>query len=378
MNKLTTLLIAIIAYTLTACADHEHGDNHTDTDKHDSHDGEIVISPEQAKTSGITTETIKAAPFSAAMLVGGQIMPSQGLEQTIAATADGIVRFANTQIAEGTAIASGQAIATISARNLQNGDPQAKAKAEYEAAKAEYERAKPLVADQIISQKEFSQIRMAFETARIAYEAQAKNASPSGIAIASPMGGYVKSLLVRQGEYVSMGQPIAIVTNNRRLQLRADVPVSDMQQLSAIGSANFQIAGSNRVYSLSNMHGKLLSYGRSIDDGSTFIPVTFEFDNIGDIVSGAYAEVWLLSKQQTSTLSIPIDALTEAQGHTYIYIKVAKDVYTKREVTTGGTDGKRIEIKSGLKTGEQVVVSGAYAVRLASAQTAIPAHNHNH
>ena len=378
MNKLTTLLIAIVAYTLTACAGHEHSDNHTDTDKHESHDGEIVISPEQAKTSGITTEAIKAAPFSSAMLVGGQIMPSQGLEQTIAATADGIVRFANTQIAEGTAVGSGQAIATISARNLQNGDPQAKAKAEYEAAKAEYERAKPLAADQIISQKEFSQIRMAYETARIAYEAQAKNASPSGITIASPMGGYVKSLLVKQGEYVSMGQPIAIVTNNRRLQLRADVPVSDMQQISALGSANFRIAGSNRVYSISNMHGKLLSYGRSTQDGSAFVPVTFEFDNIGDIVSGAYAEVWLLSKQQTSTLSVPIDALTEAQGHTYIYIKVAKDVYTKREVTTGGTDGKRIEIKSGLKAGEQVVVSGAYAVRLASASTAIPAHNHNH
>lgn len=377
MNKLIALLMAAtIAFTLMGCGNHEHKDIHPNT--HNSHTDEIIITPEQAKASGISTEIAKPTPFSSAILVGGQILPSQGYEQTIVASANGIVRFINGSIAEGVAIKQGQAIANVSARNLQNGDPHAKAKAEYEAAKAEYDRAKPLVAEQIISQKEFSQIRMAYETARIAYEAVANNASPSGITISSPMSGYIKSLMVRQGEYVSTGQPIAIVTNNQRLQLRVDVPINYQQRLSAIGSANFRIAGSDRVYSLSTMHGRLLSYGKSMAEGAAFVPATFEFDNIGDIVSGAYAEVWLLSKQQASTISVPATALTEEQGHTYVYIKVATDAYSKREVTTGGTDGKRIEIRSGLKQGDCVVTTGAYAVRLASAQAAIPAHSHNH
>ena len=46
-------------------------------------------------------------------------------------------------------------IATVSAKDLQDGDPTEKARAEYEAAKAEYERAQKLVEERIISQKDF-------------------------------------------------------------------------------------------------------------------------------------------------------------------------------------------------------------------------------
>ena len=210
MNKLYMLLMMIAAFAFASCGSHNH-DDHKPGEEHaegehgheHEHEGEIVINEKQAKEAGITIETVAAAPFRAAILVSGQIVASQGDEQTIAATSNGIVKYVNASITEGTSVKAGQTIASVSAKNIQDGDPMAKAKAAYEVAKSEYERAKALVGDKIISQKEFGQIKMQYETARVAYEAQAKNSTAAGISVSSPMSGYIKTLLVAQGEYVA-------------------------------------------------------------------------------------------------------------------------------------------------------------------------------
>lgn len=80
--------------------------------------------------------------------------------------------------------------------------PCARAKIAYETALKEYERAKGLVADQIISAKEFEQVRLRYENARTTYEAQAADMTASGVRVTSPISGYVTSGLVGQGDYV--------------------------------------------------------------------------------------------------------------------------------------------------------------------------------
>lgn len=87
----------------------------------------------------------------------------------------------------------GSTIVTISAKNLYEGDPVAKAKIAYETALKEYQRAEGLVKDKIISAKEFEQTRMKYENARTAYEAQAANVTVSGVKVTSPISGYVKT-----------------------------------------------------------------------------------------------------------------------------------------------------------------------------------------
>lgn len=384
MRKTIFFFMSVVAVSITGCGGHDghgHSSDESESGKevgsHGNH-GEIVFTRHQAEEAGLETETVRTAPFRAVMPVTGQILSGQGDGQAVAATSDGIVTFANASIAEGMAVRAGQTIATVSAKNIQNGDPAAKTKAAYEAARSEYERAKALVDDKIISQKELAQIKMQYETARVAYEAQAKSVTGAGIAISSPSGGYIKSLLVRQGEYVQTGQTIAILTQSRRLQLRADAHSTDVQRLAGVTGANFRMAGSDRVYCLDDMHGRLLSYGRSVSDGSPYIAVTFEFDNVGDIVAGAFADVWLLCRERADVVSVPVSALTDEQGTKFVYLQVEPEAYVRREVRTGQTDGRRIEITSGLKAGDKVVTEGAGMLRLASLQAAIPAHTHNH
>lgn len=77
--------------------------------------------------------------------------------------------------------------------------------------------------NKIVSDKDFAQAEQNYENARISYEALAKNHSAIGQNITAPIAGYVKSILVNEGDYVTIGQPLVSVTQNRRLFLRAEV-----------------------------------------------------------------------------------------------------------------------------------------------------------
>ena len=370
---------------LCCCGEHSHDNDHTDESGHKEetghghdHAGEISFTKEQAKAAGLAIETVTPSTFHTVIRTSGQIVAPQGEEQTVVATASGILTYYRGSIAEGMAVKAGEAIASVSAKHLQDGDPAVNARAAFETAEREYQRASRLVADKIISAKEYEQAKLNYETARNAYHAQAASMTTRGIAISSGMSGYVKQLLVAQGEYVTVGQPIAVVTRDRRLQLKAFVPESEYGSLRTISSANF-ISPSDRnvLHSLASLNGRLVSYGRSLSDNGAFVPAVFEFDNVGDILPGSYVEVFLIGAERPNAITIPLPAITEEQGLHFVYVQEHDEDYVKRQVTLGDSDGLRRVVISGLKPGEKVVAKGAYNVKLASMSTEIP-HGHSH
>lgn len=361
--------------------DHEHEGHDHEAEIHaeekTAHSDEIVLTPEKAKAAGVEAEVIHPGTFREVIQAGGQILSAQGQEATVVAASSGVVSFSR-KIAEGIEVGQGSELLSVSAEHIQEGDPVRKAKVAYEKAKEEYERAEKLVGSQIVSQKEFAALREAYQNARLAYEALLPSKSGKGVAVKAPIGGFVKNCLVKEGDYVTVGQPLMTVTQMRRLVLKADVSERYYAQLPRIVSANFKTPYNNKVYCLENLGGKVLSFGKSSGDTSYYVPVTFEFDNRGDMVPGAFVEVFLLSGERQGVISLPESALTEEQGLYFVYLKFDDECYKKQEVQLGTSNGERVEILSGLKDGDTVVTRGAIHVKLAAASNAIPAHSHNH
>lgn len=361
--------------------DHEHEDHDHEAEIHaeekTAHSDEIVLTPEKAKAAGVEAEVIHPGAFREVIQAGGQILSAQGQEATVVAASSGVVSFSR-KIAEGIEVGQGSELLSVSAEHIQEGDPVRKAKVAYEKAKEEYERAEKLVGSQIVSQKEFAALREAYQNARLTYEALLPSKSGKGVAVKAPIGGFVKNCLVKEGDYVTVGQPLMTVTQMRRLVLKADVSERYYAQLPRIVSANFKTPYNNKVYYLENLGGKVLSFGKSSGDTSYYVPVTFEFDNRGDMVPGAFVEVFLLSGERQGIISLPESALTEEQGLYFVYLKLDDECYKKQEVQLGTSNGERVEILSGLKDGDTVVTRGAIHVKLAAASNAIPAHSHNH
>ena len=328
--------------------DHKHdaADNHQGTAAgHDetaeaAHSDEIILPKAKADAAGVKVSIVEPAPFQQVIKTSGQVLAAQGDESVAVATVAGVVSFRGKV--------------------------------------TEYERMKALVKNKIVSDKDFAQAEQNYENARISYEALAKNHSAIGQNITAPIAGYVKSILVKEGDYVTIGQPLVSVTQNRRLFLRAEVSEKYYPYLRTINSANFRTPYNNKVYELGALNGRLLSFGKTAGDNSFYVPVTFEFDNKGDIIAGSFVEVYLLSSQLENVLSLPRTALTEEQGIYFVYLQLDEEGYKKQEVTLGADNGKNVQILTGIKPGDRVVTEGAYQVRLASASNAIPAHSHEH
>lgn len=364
-----------------ATADHNHdeheGHDHAEATSKESHADEIIFTKQQAEKTGLQTLKLEPRDFNRIIRTSGQIQAAQGDETTIVATTSGVISFNNAATTEGSAVKGGEAIVTISSKNIADGDPAAKARIAFNTAQKDYDRAQELVKDQIISQKEFDAVKSNFETARLSYQALAKSQSAQGTRVTAPISGYLKSRLVNEGEFVSVGQPIAVISQNKQLQLRAEVPEKYYKELSTITSANFKTPYDNTVYELSKLDGRLVSFGKASGNNSFYIPVTFAFNNVGDIVPGSFVEVFLISSPIREALIVPLSALVEEQGVYYVFIQLDEEGYRKQEVTLGGDNGSEVQILSGLKPGEVVVTKGAMQVKLASMSSAIP-HGHSH
>lgn len=357
-------------------ADHDHGHVHGHGEH--AHGEGIAFTRAQAEAAGLQVEVIDELPFYGVIKTAGHIQAPVGGEVVVVAASAGVLYYTDPSIVEGQAVGKDQTLVGISAKKLQDGDPLVKARLAYETALAEYERAKRLVDDKIISAKEFEQVCLRYETAKTTYEGQAQGMTANGASVTVPMAGYIKQLLVENGAYVEVGQPVAVVTQVRRLQLRAEVSEQYYSQLSKVSAAYFRPSYTDHLYKTAEMNGRLVAYGRAAVEGAShYLPVTFEFNNVGDILPGTYAEVYLLTTPEEGVVSVPISALTEEQGLYYVYVQVCAEEYMKRAVHPGRRNGERVEILHGLQHGERVVTQGAYQVKLASVTTAIP-HGHNH
>ena len=380
----------IIIGTLSLCllgACHNHaGEGHDHaTEQHDHEaeakghgsSNEIVLTPDKAKAAGIEVGEAQKAVFHQVIKTSGQVLAAQGDERVAVAPVAGVVSFSH-KVIEGMAVGQGTPLLVLSSGHLAEGDPVQKARVAYEVAQREYERMEALVADKIVSEKDFAQARQAYENARISYEAVAKNHTPAGQTVVAPAAGYVKSLLVKEGDYVSVGQPLVSITQNRRLFLRADVSEKYYKELAHITSAHFQTPYDDTTYDLQELNGRLLSYGKASGDGSYYIPVTFEFDNKGGVVPGSFVEIYLLTRPVEGVITLPVSALTEEQGSFFVYKQLDEECYEKQLVSLGANDGERVAILEGVQAGDRIVTRGAYQVKLASASNAIPAHTHEH
>ena len=352
-----------------------------DSKAEEGNGNEISYLKEQAWKVEFANMAITRQPFSAIIKTTGEILPAQGDEMVVSANTNGIVMFVGNKAVTGTSVNTGEMLFAISGGNLTDDNTETRfiqAKTAYDKAKADYDRALELTKDNIISQKDFLEAKARYETEQANYNNLARNYQSGGQKVVSPISGFVKNVLVTEGQYVTVGQPLAAVYQNRRLVLKADVSQKYFSKLATITSANFKTAYSNKTYSIESLNGRLLSYGKSNDANTMFIPVTFSFDNLGDIVPGSLVDVFLKSKSSDKAYVIPVSALIEEQGVFYVYIQTAGESFEKRELSLGDSDGINVEVLNGIQEGERVVTRGAYQIKLASASGVIPAHGHAH
>ncbi len=343
--------------------------------------GGISYLKEQAWATEFSTKLVEEEEFADIIKSSGQILSAVGDEVIVTAGARGVILFNGQQTLTGANINASEKLFSITGGQLSESNVEVNykdAKTNFDKAKADFERHSELVKSKIISEREFLQSKSEWEKAEVRFQTLSKNYSAKGQSVTSPITGYIKNIVVTEGQFVEMGTPLATISKNKKLLLQANVSPKYYEKLGQISSANFKIVNREEVFSTLKLKGKLLAYGKSASERSPFIPVTFEFENSSDLIPGSVAEVFLQSSKIKNALVVPVSSLIEEQGIFYVYVQTGGESFEKREVKLGASDGIKVQLLTGVKSGERVVDKGAFQIKLSVASGAMPAHGHEH
>lgn len=317
-------------------------------------------------------------PFGAIIRTMAQVQPSQGDERVVTAKTSGIVVIPEAGLVDGKSVSAGQTLFYIESSDMADNNLSVRyqeAESNYSLTKKEYERKQELAKDKIVSESDLLQAKANYETAQAVYNNLRRNFTAGRHSVTAPISGFVKQLLVRNGEYIEAGEPIVSVSQNRNLFIKAEIQPKYYSLLNNISGAKFRILNDDAIYSLDDLNGRLVSYGKSVETNRPLLPIVFQVDNTVEMLPGSFVEMYIRSRGEQSVITVPNVSLVEEMGNYFVYVQLTPEYFEKREVKIGQTDGERTEILSGLNGQERVVAKGAVLVKLAQATGSLDAES---
>lgn len=109
-----------------------------------------------------------------------------------------------------------------------------------------------------------------------------------------------------------------------------------------------------------SIKGKIEFVNPEINPDTRINLIRVSIPNPGNQLNPGMSAYLFLNNRRHNMLSLPVDAvLRDGKGAT-VWIQTDKNIFKSRMVEAGMETGDRIEIKSGIKAGDIVVITGAY------------------
>ena len=250
----------------------------------------------------------------------------------------------------------------------------------------EYTRMQFLVERKSLPPNDFQKIEAAYKSARERYEMAAegtrledRNAAMAQVLAAkaqaseeskrlgdtrllAPIAGNISMRRVDPGQTVAAGTPIISIVNLNPAKVRVGVPEAEIGKVTQGASAEVLLPSlGGRCFK-----GQVEIIGVSAEAASRTYAVKIVVPNPGPVLlAGMVAEARIFGSSKERALTIPGEAIVrDPQGATnvYVYNPGPGRVYARR-IEVGPPVGDEVEIRSGLRGEEQVVVGGQQKLR---------------
>ncbi len=182
--------------------------------------------------------------------------------------------------------------------------------------------------------------------------------------IVAPVSGRVGLRQVDQGNYVTANDTngIVIITQLTPISVLFTTAEDNLPPIlkRVQGGAVLPVTAYNRSGTTQLASGRLLTFDNQIDTTTGTVKLRAEFDNKDSaLFPNQFVNVRVLVDTLHDTAVVPTSAIQRGAPGTFVYVVNADTTVSVRKVELGPVDGERIAIKSGLKTGERVVIDGA-------------------
>jgi cobalt-zinc-cadmium efflux system membrane fusion protein len=250
------------------------------------------------------------------------------------------------------------------------------------------DRKRALASVRIVAQREVQEAEAALRAAeaeRRAAEAalQALGAGDetagddaSLLVVRSPIAGRVVARHAILGQFADPTAPLFTVADSSRVWMIAQAFERDGVNVEVGSTAHVTLA----AVPGQEFDGRVILVGRQVEPGSRTLPVRIELENPTGVLRpgmSATARLQVLGRNETF-LAVPGAALQRVGNRWLAFVPRGDSEFEMRAVGRGRDLGNQVEVVSGLRAGETVVVEGAFLLKAEAEKRAGATDEHAH
>jgi len=173
------------------------------------------------------------------------------------------------------------------------------------------------------------------------------------LTVRAPVDGFIGTLNVQNRMVVAANAPLMTLVDLSKLEVELEVPETYVSDLGLGMNAEVQLPSGTAT-------GKLSALSPEVVKNMVLARVRFDGEQPKGLRQSQRVTARLLIEEKPNVLMLPRGPFVESEGGRYAYV-VRDGIAVRTPVRLGATSISAVEIQSGLKQGDKVVVAGTDA-----------------
>lgn len=334
-------------------------------------------SPESATKAGVVVSTPGVDTMSQGVECFAEIAFNQNKLAQITPLVGGIVKSVEVDL--GSRVKQGDLLARVT--SVAIGEAQSayvKALADDRLRDKTLERERSLRTQRISSEKDLQEAEAAHQGAMAAMQQaqqqlmvlgfdeqqiqalSAQKGTPGVLEMRAPFDGEIVERTAVQGAMVEMGKPLFTLADTTALWAMVNIPESQISKVQVGQKVELSIESlPGQTFT-----GTLTWLSAKVDERTRMARGRAEVSNAdGRLKAQMFARARIVTSNSDRAVNVPQSALQNVSGMTVVFVKSSEDIFEARPVQLGAKHNGNVEIVTGLKANEQVVVAGSFALK---------------
>lgn len=308
----------------------------------------------------VTIAQVGIAPVSSYISATANLVAEQ--EVKIVAESEG--RIAQLLVDEGAYVRRGQPLATLVRDDAQIA--LAKATVRANNARVAYQRAREMMSKELISKGDYDKAVLEKDVAE--QELAEARWRVGKTTIRAPFDGRLTERMVNQGQHLRPGDALFTVTDFDPLVARLYLPERDVHSLRQGMPVRIRMKSAGEIA----FQGRIRQIAQTVDPATGTVKVTVEaVKPPATVRSGAFVNVDIVRETRAAATVAPREAIVRELRDSHVFVAEG-NVAKKRRVTLGLEEQNVVQILSGVKAGERVIVAGQGNLRDGSQIKVLP------
>ncbi len=327
----------------------------------------VPFTDEQVKTAGIALATAGAAQLDTFVRMPGEIGLNQDRTAHVSPRSPGAVESVSGNLGE--RVKKGAALAVVSSAEVSNQRSElAASQKRLQFATTVYATEKQLWDEKVSAKQDYVKAEHELREAEIAVRSaeQRLNALGAGrgsgqsnrLEVRAPFDGVIVEKHVAQGEVVGADTRIFTISDLSTVWADVVVPAKDLDLVRAGTAAVIRSVASDAT-----APGKVSYVSSLIGEATRSAKARVVLANPGGAWRpGLFVNVDVVTGSARVPVAVAKEAVQRIEGRDVIFVKLDKG-FRIQQVVTGRTDGRVIEVVSGLRQGERYAAAGSFTIK---------------